>query len=222
MKPRAVVLLTACMLTARAAHAEEAPRAEVFLGRTVGHRIDGCSLSRNTLTVSSAYGLTLAPDGTARLHVEHAVDNHTMHMGQIGDGPISSAVTLDHQRDVFNLEGTVQRASGTFDVHFVRSTEQQARWTGYGTLPLGAPSTRDVDLHLRCEQKEAEVETTDHANRTTERFFECQFTPALLQVLVDGDDEFPLSTRDLLRETYVHFPGHEEGTTYAWAASRVP
>jgi hypothetical protein len=220
-RSRGLALGIVLTLLSRPALAEEVPQPQVLVGRAMSHRIDGCSRARSTLTVSASFSITLHPDGLAQLRVEHTSDNHTMHMGQIGDGPISSAITLDHAHDVFNLEGRVQREAHAFMVHFQQSTEQHARWTGYGTLPLGAPISRAVDLELRCQERQTLVESADHTS-TTESFFACMFTPSLLSSPFGGIDEFPLSARAIVRDRYTHFPGHEEGTTYAWAPLPTP
>lgn len=150
------------------------------------HQSSQLSCSQSWQSSSEAVSVTLDVDANQR--VTMAIDRTYRSSG--GSQPMFgrgySDQTINQEHAEVSLIGTARQSPHALDLDMTEMTLATARWHGEGTLPLGAPTTRAVTLHIHCDESTLPVYDASDLNMhppegapthdTT--FYVCQFTDA--------------------------------------------
>lgn len=129
---------------------------------------------------------------------------------EIGEGASWSPPSVMQVHTEATLRGTFVEQADRLEFDMTEITLATARWQGEGTLPLGAPTTRAVALHIHCDASLVQVHSAETHTPTAEapaeemRLYLCRFTDrpeAGWDALLPSDHTFPLAQAAIFRVT---------------------
>ena len=201
---------TACVGSVALAQTRE----QHLLGRTHHSGQHSCSQSWATSSEDASFTVDIRTQHRATITIDRSSRSTTGSQPMFGDDNTSPPTVIQEHTQV-TLEGTAQPSTQALDFDMTEMTLATARWQGEGTLPLGAPTTRTVALHVHCEASAMPVyeatdsETLEPAEGAPSRettVYVCQFTDppsagwnAFLAEY--GEHAFPLAEASLIRVT---------------------
>lgn len=140
----------------------------------------GCSQSFESVAASATVRLAVGPSGQAELRLD---GNHVSNMGpspgryMAGDHEFTRLTEL--HRATWRGTATVSRTGIAIAIDRVEQAE--ARFTGYGTMPLPAPTTRPFPAQVQCTLAPTDVlpaMPADGEHPTAMRLLSCTWDEA--------------------------------------------
>jgi hypothetical protein len=156
----------------------------------------GCSQSFASSSDNARLRLVVDARGGATLTLD--LERHEVFgpsPGRYADGDHDITHTTELARATFT--GQASRTRNGVDIELTRLASANVRFTGYGTLPLPAPTVTRASATLRCQLARIDVLPTQAAEAerpTAMSLVECRFdsAPTIFERLIESSPSFVL------------------------------